>query len=638
MTLKSKIRKFEFESRIFISLSIVILVCAVSVVFFSHYPAVYITIFRLSGLEDYSPLMFLFASVFMIFISLLRMWAGSLLTSKTVMSFEVRSESLVISGPYLLVRNPIYFSDWLALTLCSLFLPVSGLLMPLLFYLHYIELIKYEEESFSRIRNDYSNYINEVPRLIPTFKSTIGFLKSKPQIYLNKDGIRHNALYVLFVPGFLIGYFTGSFLLAALIGIPAVADWAIVHTRIGLPKSSANKNLNKNINKNINKNKKHKQSKVFSNVLYSQCWEDPQIDREAFNIRKDDVVFSITSGGCNLLAFLVDDPASVTALDLNPHQNHLLELKIAAFRSLTYSGLLEFIGVRKCNSNKRKEFYDMLRTNLSEDAKIYWDNNPEQVEQGIIHCGRYENYMKLLRNCVRFLIGKKTILKFFETEDMNERKQLFESDWNNRRWKLFTKIFLSRRIMSLLFDEAFFKYLKKEFSFGDHFSGKAARALTQLPVRQNYFLRYILLGNYDVKFLPPYLKEENFEIIKSRLDRIKIVTDSCDNYFRQLPDDSISKFNFTNIFEWIPEDAFENVLNETVRVAKDGAVMTYRNLLVPREHPEALSDIIQSDKLLAKQLHDKDLSFIYDNYIVEIIMKGKEKWDTKLLEYQQESN
>ncbi|HMQ70065.1 MAG TPA: DUF3419 family protein [Ignavibacteria bacterium] len=624
MKLTSKIRKFEFESRIFISLSIVILACIISVAFFSHYPPVYITLFRLSGLEEYSSLMFLFASVFMIFISLLRMWAGSLLTSNTVMSFKVRSESLVTSGVYLLVRNPIYFSDWLALTLCSLFLPVSGLLIPLLFYLHYIELIKYEEESFSEVQEGYSKYVKEVPRLIPTLNSTIGFLKSKPHLYLNKDGIRHNALFILFVPGFLVGYFTESFLLAVLIGIPAVLDWAIVHTRIGLPKSSS---------KQIHK---QKQSKVFSNVLYSQCWEDPQIDREAFNIREDDVVFSITSGGCNLLAFLIDDPASVIALDLNPHQNHLLELKIAAFRSLSYYSLLEFIGVRKCN--KRRELYDMMKISLSKDAKIYWDNNPEQIEHGIIHCGRYENYMKMLGNCVRFLTGSKTIRKFFETENMNERKKLFDTDWNSRRWKIFTKVFLSRRIMSLLFDKAFFKYLKKEFSFGDHFSEKTKRALTQLPVRQNYFLRYILFGNFDESFLPPYLRKENFDIIKSRLRRIKIVTDSCENYFRQLPDESISKFNFTNIFEWIPEDAFENVLIETIRVAKDNAVITYRNLLVPREHPESLSGIIESDKLLAKQLHNKDLSFIYDNYIVEKIRKGNEKWDIKLSEYQQEIN
>jgi len=621
MKLISKIKKLEFEARIFISFSIVILACAISYFFFGHFPSNYITIFRAFGLEKYSSLMFFIASALMIIISLLRMWAGSLLSSKTVMSFKVQSDSLVLSGPYLLVRNPIYFSDWLALTVCSLFLPVSGLLMPVLFYIHYIQLIKYEEEAFSKNHpTGYSKYLKEVPRLIPTIKSITGFIKNKPKLFLNKDGIRHNALFVLFIPGFVVGYFTESFLYAALIGIPAVIDWAVVHTNIGLPKSSDKK----------------KQSKVFNDVLYSQCWEDPQIDREAFNIQKDDFVFSITSGGCNLLTFLIDDPEEVIALDLNPHQNYLLELKIAAFKFLSYENMLEFIGVRK--SGKRLVYYDSIKYSMSVNAKVFWDSKISKVKKGIVHSGRYENYMKLLRNCIRVFVSKRTIRKFFDSDDINQRKSLFEQKWNTWRWKLFTKVLLSRKTMSLLFDEAFFKYLKDDFSFGKHFAEKAKRALTELPIKENYFLRYILLGNNDERFLPPYLRKENYELIKRRLNRIKIITDSCDNYFRQLPCDSISKFNFTNIFEWISDEAFENLLRETIRVAKNGAVITYRNLLVPREHPESLSDKIYPDKILARQLHRKDLSFIYNNYIIEIIEKKEEKCLTELLEYQHQES
>ena len=617
MKLISKINKFEFEARIFVSFSIVILTCIISFAFFSHLDTSFIYIFRLLGIEQYSSIMFLIASSLMIVISVLRMWAGSLLSSKTVMSFKVQSDSLIISGPYLLVRNPIYFSDLLALFIFSLFLPLTGLMMLLLFYIHYIQLIKYEEESFSKNQpKGYSNYLKDFPRLIPSFKSIVKFVKSKPKIFLNKDGIRHNALFVLFIPGFLVGYFNDSFLYAALIGIPGVIDWAVVHTKIGLPKSSDKK----------------KQSKVFNDVLYSQCWEDPQIDREAFNIQKDDVVFSITSGGCNLLSFLIDNPEEVIALDLNPNQNYLLELKIAAFKFLSYENMLEFIGVRK--SGKRLVHYDSIKYSMSVNARIFWENKISKVKKGIVHSGRYENYMKLLRNCIRVLLSKRTIQKFFDSDDTNQRKRLFEKKWDTWRWKLFTKVLLSRKTMSLLFDEAFFKYLNDDFSFGKHFAEKSKRALTELPIKENYFLRYILLGNYDEKFLPPYLRKENYDLIKRRLNRIRIITDSCVNFFQQLPVDSISKFNFTNIFEWISEEAFANLLQETHRVAKNGAIITYRNLLVPREHPESLSENLHSEKLLARQLHNKDLSFIYNNYVVEVIDKKEEKCLTELLKYQ----
>ncbi|MBK9225893.1 MAG: DUF3419 family protein [Ignavibacteria bacterium] len=612
----SRLLRYEFEARIFVSFFIVALACIISVVFFSRSSPLYAAIFGVVGLEKYSSLMFLFASALLILTSVLRIWSGSLLSSKTVMSFKVQSDSLVISGPYLLVRNPIYFADLLSLIAFSLFLPLPGILIPILFSIHYMRLIKYEEIAFSKIHPaSYSNYLEDVPRLIPTHYSFTGFLRSKPQIILNKDGIRHNALYCLFVPGFIVGFFTESFLIVILTGIAGVVDWAIVHTKIGLRETS----------------KKQKASKVFNGVLYSQCWEDPQIDREAFNIQKVDVVFSITSGGCNLLSFLIDDPKTVIALDLNPHQNYLLELKMAAFRFLSYDSMLRFIGVRECSN--RIMNYGFLRSVLPKLAQNYWDKNLQMIEQGIIHCGRYEDYMKLLRQGLRMIISERTIRLFFETDDVKKRKLLFESEWDNRRWKFFTKVLLSRKTMSLLFDKAFFKYLKTDFSFGEHFTEKVKEALTQLPTKENYFLRYILLGKYDENHLPPYLRREHFETIKSRLNRVRIVTGSCDSYFSQIPDNSITKFNFTNVFEWMSEEAFMSLLNETVRVAKDDSVITYRNLLVPRKHPDSLSISIHSEDEFAEQLHRKDLSFIYDSYIVERINKQEITCATELLEY-----
>ena len=78
--------------------------------------------------------------------SLIRMWAGSILTSKTVMAFKVQNNKLTISGPYNFVRNPIYFADLIAFTSLSFCLRPIGLLIPVLIWLHYYQLIKYEEE------------------------------------------------------------------------------------------------------------------------------------------------------------------------------------------------------------------------------------------------------------------------------------------------------------------------------------------------------------------------------------------------------------------------------------------------------------------------------------------------------------
>ena len=96
---------------------------------------------------------------------------------------------------------------------------------------------------------------------------------------------------------------------------------------------------------------------------------------------------------------------------------------------------------------------------------------------------------------------------------------------------------LSRRLNGLLFDRAFFAYLDRDFSFGRHFAAKAERALVRLPMKENYFLSYILLGRYyGEPFLPIYLRRENYRPIRDRLGRVEIVTASCERFFAGLED------------------------------------------------------------------------------------------------------
>ncbi len=618
-----KILKAEFEARIFVSFSIVLFTGIVSLIFFTDSSSLIVLIGKSIGFTAaFSKTTgFLLLALLMLIVSLLRMWAGSLLTPKRVMTFKVQTDALMKNGPYRLSRNPIYLADLVALTGFAFCFPPIGLVMPILFYFHYRRLILFEEKSLVKnFGESFIRFKNEVPRLFPTPKSLLNFIKAKEKLEITKAGIRHNALYVLFIPGFIAAAITNEFIYAIITGILGVIDWGIVHTKIGVGKTDTSA-------------KRKKNKKVFNDILYSNCWEDPQIDREAFSINSDDVVFSITSGGCNVLTFLLDNPRKVIALDYNPYQNYLLELKISAFKYLNYDTMLELLGVSE--SNRRIKLFNNFKLNMSEGAQNYWEKNLKKIEKGIINCGRYEKYMGLLRRLLELLEGKKLMRQFFETDDFEKGKKLYEEKWNNRRWKIFTKILLSKKTMSLLFDKAFFQYLSEDFSFGDHFAEKTKTALTKLPIKENYFLSLILLGKYyNEDFLPHYLRKENFETISKNIDRIQIVTGSCEDYFATLPDYSISKFNFTNIFEWIPEDKFKELLVETIRVAKNKSVVTYRNLLVPREHSAALNENISSSRNYARYLHNKDLSFIYNNYVVEQISKTEKQWDMKSKKHQ----
>lgn len=615
-----KVQKFEFEARIFISFSIVILVTLSSFLLFKDTPTNFLLIGNWLHIDPYWANFSGYMIVILITVvaSLLRMWSGSILSSQRMMAFKVQHDQLLLKGPYQYTRNPIYLADFIAFVGFALCMRPVGFLMPVLIYLHYIQLIHYEEKNLKlQFGKKYEDYIKGVPQFFPNISSLLHPGEVLKDFKINYDGFRNNALYVLLTLGFVVSAFTGSLLIAILIGLPGLIDWAVIHTIKGVksPEPAVNSDCT-----NTAVRPEIKKEKVFDDLLYAQCWEDPAIDRIAFEIGENDTIFSITSGGCNLLSFLIDNPKRIIALDLNASQNHLLNLKIAAFRSLDYDNLLGFIGFEP--QENRLEVYNTFRNSMPSDSIIYWNDHIHKIQKGIIHSGRYERYMHLLKKWIDRIMGEQLFKQLLKLNGEEQRLDFYEKKWNNYKWKIFTKVFLSRTVMTFLFTKAFFEQLESNFSFGDHFRSQTKKALVDLPLKENYFLSYILSGNFSKReFLPPYLRRENFNVIKNRLGRIDVVTDSCESYFASLPDNTITKFNFSNIFEWMPVSDFEKLLHEAIRVGIPGGILTYRNLLVPRSRPESLGKRLEPDHELARQLHEQDLSFIYRKYVIEKINK-----------------
>jgi S-adenosylmethionine-diacylglycerol 3-amino-3-carboxypropyl transferase len=73
---------------------------------------------------------------------------------------------------------------------------------------------------------------------------------------------------------------------------------------------------------------------AFRGLVYPQIWEHPAVDLEAMQIRPTDHVLAIGSGGCNILNYLVVDPARISAIDLNGAHIALIRLKLCALRHL----------------------------------------------------------------------------------------------------------------------------------------------------------------------------------------------------------------------------------------------------------------------------------------------------------------
>lgn len=230
-------KKFEFESRIFFSLTIVTVLVLLSAFLFKGDPTNMQIIGHWIGLSEETSVrtgFYLIAAIILL-ASLLRMWAGSILSSDTVMSFRIQKSVLHLSGPYVLSRNPIYLADLIAFGAFTLALKPIGLLMPVLIYVHYLQLISYEEENLrNKFPGQYHEYIQSASRFLPRFRNLKRFRAVDSRFFLNWDGFRYNAQYVLFIPGMIVSAYTGKLWHGILIGLPAVVDWAVLHTIKGL--------------------------------------------------------------------------------------------------------------------------------------------------------------------------------------------------------------------------------------------------------------------------------------------------------------------------------------------------------------------------------------------------------------------
>ncbi|KAF8000307.1 hypothetical protein HF325_005236 [Metschnikowia pulcherrima] len=88
--------------------------------------------------------------------------------------------------------------------------------------------------------------------------------------------------------------------------------------------------------------------------IYAFTWEDPREDHQILKFTSDDTVLAITSAGDNVLAYaaLPEPPRKIHAVDLNPCQNHLLELKLAAMKGASHEQIWQMFGEGKIEDFK----------------------------------------------------------------------------------------------------------------------------------------------------------------------------------------------------------------------------------------------------------------------------------------------
>ena len=110
---------------------------------------------------------------------------------------------------------------------------------------------------------------------------------------------------------------------------------------------------------------------IGNQVIYNMSWEDPRIDRALLKLGPDDVMMMLTSAGCNVLDYLLEGPKKIVAVDLNPRQNALLSIKLAAIRELEYEDFFTLFA-RGDKDLFERVYHSQLRQHLNEDSRKFF--------------------------------------------------------------------------------------------------------------------------------------------------------------------------------------------------------------------------------------------------------------------------
>lgn len=294
------------------------------------------------------------------------------------------------------------------------------------------------------------------------------------------------------------------------------------------------------------------------NLVYNTCWEDPRCDRQLLQIDDHSEMVMITSAGCNALEYLLDNPRQINCVDMNPRQNALLELKQAVFRTSDYDNLFQLFGRGK-HQDAPGIYHDLLRSDLDDTARQYWDENirffnGKGMRKSFYHYSTSGTFAWLTNNYLK--VRKKLydqIQQLFSAISLEEQVKIYyqiEGKVLNRLTEFLVNRHLTMCLVGVprsqqeLFVE---KYEKGAMGFIQECLRKV---FTQLPIHDNYFYRLYLNGAYTPDCCPAYLQSDHFGTLRHRCDQIQTHTNTISGFLTENPG-SYSHYVLLDHQDWL---------------------------------------------------------------------------------------
>lgn len=359
----------------------------------------------------------------------------------------------------------------------------------------------------------------------------------------------------------------------------------------------------------------------FDSLRYSTVWEDISLLSRGLRIRPEDDVLSITSAGDNVLGLLLDEPRSITAVDLNPCQTAVLNLKLAALQRLDYEGFVCLLGMRP--HPDRWGLYASCREHLSQSERTFWDEQRAAIAAGIAKLGRLDRYLAAWHDTVLHKHMRAVeVAAAFEIDDLDEQRRIYSDHFDNSSFEEGFTWYFGEEMMGLNGrDPAQFAHV--EVDAGAHFLRRFRFAFTSLPLKGNFYLeRFMTGGEGPLERAHPYLRPANYERLRTLSDRVRTVTDELETFVAQCEPGTFSKANLSDMFEYASPRHTEHLFEALHRVIRPGGRLAYWSLLTDRSRSPHLDKQFVSHPDEAYRLWLEDRSWFYRSFHLEDTREG----------------
>ncbi|TGE06641.1 DUF3419 family protein [Hymenobacter fodinae] len=318
---------------------------------------------------------------------------------------------------------------------------------------------------------------------------------------------------------------------------------------------------------------------ALDRVRYSLVWEDSRTLYQALELTSADEVLIITSAGCNALNALLQGPRRVTALDLNPVQNHLLSFKCYLIRYHTAEVFQALLGLR--GPAEVTAAWAAIAPAMPCALRQYWQPFFRSHPGGLLTAGRLETYLADFLPSLP-LITQAALHGLFTFATIPEQAAFFERELHGTAFQEQFIQYFDAANLSKGRDPHLFRHAPE--SGGAAFYARLRQQLRTQLASDNFFLRFFFFGPAYMpeSLLPPCYQTEHFATLRERLPSLQIRQGEASDFLLSPAGRHITKASLSNIFEYVSAAEFRRVMAALLPSPERQLRLVFWNLLQPQ--------------------------------------------------------